>query len=153
MSLVEQSPHAYYMSIALEEAKLAAQENEIPVGAVLVKDGEIILREHNRTKQYANPLAHAEKLIIDKIMASDAVFLYDYSLYVTLEPCLMCAGMLVWSRLGTLVYGAADPKAGVVGSVYNVLKDKSFNHHPIVIPKVMEQECSSLLTSFFKDRR
>ncbi|PKN73221.1 MAG: cytosine deaminase [Candidatus Cloacimonetes bacterium HGW-Cloacimonetes-3] len=153
MSFVPANTHEYFMRIALDEAELAARENEIPVGAVLVKDGEIVLRDHNRTKQHANPLAHAEKLIIDKIMASDAVFLYDYSLYVTLEPCLMCAGMLVWGRLGTLVFGTADPKSGVVGSVYNVLKDKSFNHHPIVIGKVLELECSSLLTSFFKDKR
>jgi tRNA(adenine34) deaminase len=141
------------MNLALEEARLAAQENEIPVGAVLVKNNEIILTEHNLTKQFANPLAHAEKLIIDKIMTSDAVFLYDYSLYVTLEPCLMCAGMLIWSRLGTLIWGTADPKSGVVGSVYNVLKDKSFNHHPKVIGKVLEAECAALLTSFFKDKR
>ncbi len=145
--------HDYFMGIALEEAAQAAQENEVPVGAVLVKGSEIIHREHNRTKQYANPLAHAEKLIIDKILSSGTVFLYDYSLYVTLEPCLMCAGMLIWSRLGTLVYGACDPKGGAVGSVYNVLKDKSFNHHPHVIRKVRETECAHLLSSFFKDKR
>ena len=145
--------HEYFMAIAMEEAVIAAQENEVPVGAVLVKDGEVILRDHNRTKQYANPLAHAEKLIIDKILSSGTVFLHDYSLYVTLEPCLMCAGMLIWSRLGTLVYGAADPKGGAVGSIYNVLQDKSFNHHPQVIRKVREAECSHLLSSFFKDKR
>ena len=149
----EHSSHDCFMGIALQEAALAAAENEVPVGAVLVKDGEVILRDHNRTKQYANPLAHAEKLIIDKILSSGTVFLYDYSLYVTLEPCLMCAGMLIWSRLGTLVYGATDPKGGAVGSVYNVLKDKSFNHHPQVIRKVREAECSLLLSSFFKDKR
>jgi len=153
MNVLSPIDHQYFMNLAICEAKQAALENEIPVGAVLVKDGEIILREHNRTKQYANPLAHAEKLIIDRIMASEPVFLYDYSLYVTLEPCLMCAGMLIWSRLGTLIWGAADPKSGVVGSVYNVLNDKSFNHHPKVIGKVLELECSQLLSSFFKEKR
>ncbi|MDD2228614.1 MAG: nucleoside deaminase [Candidatus Cloacimonetes bacterium] len=153
MSQIIPINHQFFMNLALSEARQAALENEIPVGAVLVKDGEVILSEHNRTKQYANPLAHAEKLIIDRIMASEPVFLYDYSLYVTLEPCLMCAGMLIWSRLGTLIWGAADPKSGVVGSVYNVLNDKSFNHHPKVISRVLEGECSHLLSSFFKEKR
>jgi tRNA(adenine34) deaminase len=145
--------HEYFMDAALKEAEIAAAENEIPVGAVLVKDGEILYSDHNRTKQLANPLAHAEKLIIDKIMASKAVFLYDYSLYVSLEPCLMCAGMLIWSRIGTLVWAAADPKTGVVGSIYNVMKDKSFNHHPNVIGHVLEERASALLKSFFKEKR
>ncbi|MDY0151044.1 MAG: nucleoside deaminase [Candidatus Cloacimonas sp.] len=153
MNTITDSKHEYYMEFALEEAEIAASENEIPVGAVLVKDGEIILRDHNRTKQLANPLAHAEKLLIDKIMASKAVFLYDYSLYVSLEPCLMCAGMLIWSRIGTLVWAAADPKTGVVGSIYNVLKDKSFNHHPIVVGHILEERAAGLITSFFKDKR
>jgi len=153
MSDMNLPDHNVFMAEAIKEANLAELENEIPVGAVLVKDGRIVLREHNRTKQLANPLAHAEKLIIDKMMASEAVFLYDYSLYVTLEPCLMCAGMIIWSRIGTVVWGAADPKAGVVGSVYNVLKDKSFNHHPKVIGRVLHDECAMLLTNFFKQKR
>ena len=147
------SDHEYFMAEAIKEAKLAEEENEIPVGAILVRDKQIVLREHNRTKQLANPLAHAEKLIIDKMMASEAVFLYDYTLYVSLEPCLMCAGMIIWSRVGTVVWGAADPKAGVVGSVYNVLKDKSFNHHPKVIARVLQTECAKLLTDFFGRKR
>jgi tRNA(adenine34) deaminase len=145
--------HELFMSEAIKEAKQAELENEIPVGAILVKDNQIVLREHNRTKQLANPLAHAEKLIIDKMMASEAVFLYDYTLYVSLEPCLMCAGMIIWSRVGTVVWGASDPKAGVVGSVYNVLKDKSFNHHPKVIGKVLQADCATLLTDFFGRKR
>ena len=120
---------------------------------MLVKDKEIVIREHNRTRQLRNSLAHAEKLIIDKICSSGAMFLYDYTMYVTLEPCLMCAGMMIWSRLGTLVFAAHDPKAGAVGSVYNVLKDKSFNHHPVVIGRILQEESSALLSGFFKSKR
>lgn len=141
------------MQLAWEEARQAAREDEIPVGAVLVKDGKVIAAEHNRTRQYADPLAHAEKLLIDKILASKIKYLQEYSLYVTLEPCLMCAGMMIWSRLGTLVFGAADPKAGAVGSIYNVLADKSFNHHPRVVRGVLEAECAALLRDFFQSRR
>ena len=147
------SGHESFMQIALAEADLAASEGEIPVGAVLVRSGEIIMREHNRTKQLANPLAHAEKMIIDKICVSGAVYLYDYTMYVSLEPCLMCAGMMIWSRLGSLVFAAYDPKAGAVGSVYNVLKDKSFNHHPEVIGGVLQEQASALITGFFKAKR
>ena len=147
------SEHIPWMQLAFEEARAAVTENEIPVGAVLVRDGKIIAAEHNRTRQYANPLAHAEKLLIDKILASKIKYLQDYTLYVTLEPCLMCAGMMIWSRLGTLVFGASDPKAGAVGSIYNVLADKSFNHHPAVVRGVLEADCAGLLKEFFQKRR
>ncbi|HNU53653.1 MAG TPA: tRNA adenosine(34) deaminase TadA [Candidatus Syntrophosphaera sp.] len=145
--------HTAWMKLALEEANLARSEDEIPVGAVLVKGGELIATEHNRTRQLKDPLAHAEKLLIDKILASKIKYLQDYTLYVTLEPCLMCAGMMIWSRLGTLVYGASDPKAGAVGSIYNVLADKSFNHHPRVLRGVLEADCAALLRDFFQSRR
>ncbi len=141
------------MSIALEEARLAALEDEIPVGAVLVREGELVLRDHNRTRQLANPLAHAEKLLVDKILLSKIKYLQDYSLYVTLEPCLMCAGALIWSRIGRLVIGARDPKAGAVGSIYNVLTDKSFNHHPEIVRGVLEAESSAILKGFFARKR
>jgi len=141
------------MSIALEEARLAALEDEIPVGAVLVKDNELVLRDHNRTRQMSNPLAHAEKLLVDKILLSKIKYLQEYTLYVTLEPCLMCAGTLIWSRLGRLVMGARDPKAGAVGSIYNVLADKRFNHHPAIVRGVLEAECSALLKGFFARKR
>jgi len=143
----------HWMSIALEEARLAALEDEIPVGAVLVKDNELVLRDHNRTRQMSNPLAHAEKLLVDKILLSKIKYLQEYTLYVTLEPCLMCAGTLIWSRLGRLVMGARDPKAGAVGSIYNVLADKSFNHHPEIVRGVLEAECSALLKGFFARKR
>lgn len=145
--------HIRWMRLALEEAKKALSENEIPVGAVLVKDGTLIAADHNRTRQNADPLAHAEKMLIDKILGSKIKYLQQYTLYVTLEPCLMCAGMMIWSRLGTLVSGASDPKAGAVGSIYNVLADKSFNHHPRVIRGVLDSECAALLRDFFQERR
>lgn len=147
------SNHERWMKLALEEAAKALAENEIPVGAVLAKEGELVLSDHNRTRQLSDPLAHAEKLIIDKILSSKIKYLQDYCLYVTLEPCLMCAGMMIWSRLGTLVYGAADPKAGAVGSICNVLTDKSFNHHPKVVRGIMQEDCSQLLKSFFAQKR
>lgn len=145
--------HTHWMRLAIREAELAVSENEIPVGAVLVRGGELIALEHNRTRQYTDPLAHAEKLLIDKILGSKIKYLQDYALYVTLEPCLMCAGMMIWSRLGTLVFGAADPKAGAVGSIYNVLADASFNHHPVVVRGVLKEECSSMLKAFFQEKR
>ena len=145
--------HEYWMRKALEQAELAIAEDEIPVGAVLVKGDELILSEHNRTRQMMNPLAHAENLIIDKILASKIKYLYEYTLYVTLEPCLMCAGMMIWSRLGCLVFGAHDPKAGAVGSIYNVLTDKSFNHHPTIVSGVLADECSMILKDFFRSKR
>jgi len=145
--------HYLFMQEAISEAQKAFAEDEVPVGAVLVKNNRIILREHNRSRQLANPLAHCEKIIIDKILMSEVGFLYDYTLYVTLEPCLMCAGMIILSKIGTVVYGAKDPKTGVVGSIYNVLNDKSFNHHPVVIGGVLENECSCLLEEFFRRKR
>ena len=145
--------HYIFMQEAIIEAKQALREDEIPVGAVLVKNNRIILREHNRSRQLANPLAHCEKIILDKVLTSEPGFLYDYTLYVTLEPCLMCAGMIILSKIGTVVYGAKDPKTGVVGSIYNVLNDKSFNHHPIVIGGVLDNECACLLEEFFHRKR
>jgi len=141
------------MHLALEQANKALQEDEIPIGAVLVKDDLVIDVAHNLTRQTKNPLAHAEKLIIDKILASKIKYLSEYQLYVTLEPCVMCAGLMVWSRLGTLIFGAYDRKAGAVGSVYNILKDKSFNHHPKVVTCVLVDECSMILSEFFRRKR
>ncbi|MBC8384363.1 MAG: nucleoside deaminase [Candidatus Cloacimonetes bacterium] len=143
----------YWMDIALSEAKKAFDKDEIPIGAVLVKNDELIAKNHNRTNQLNNALAHAEKLAIEKTISSQEKFLYEYTLYVTVEPCLMCTGMIIWARLGKVVFGCYDPKAGAVGSVYNALLDKNFNHHPEVISGIREKECSELLTIFFKNKR
>ncbi len=145
--------YEYWMKIAIEEAIIAFEEDEVPVGAVLVKNDKLILRNHNRTKQLSNPLAHAEKLIIEEILSQGKIFLYDYKLFVTLEPCLMCSGMIVWSRLGEIVFGAYDKKAGCVGSIYNVLKDRNFNHHPKITNNVLAEESAELLRRFFQKKR
>ncbi|HNQ43130.1 MAG TPA: nucleoside deaminase [Candidatus Cloacimonadota bacterium] len=145
--------HEYFMNLALLEAEKAVLANEIPVGACLVKDGELIILEHNRTRELRNPLAHAEKLILDTMLARGEKYFYDYTLYITLEPCLMCAGMLIWARMGTVVYGAADPKAGAAGSIYNVFRDKSFNHHPKLISGILAEPCAMVLTNYFRKKR
>ncbi|MBL7149806.1 MAG: nucleoside deaminase [Candidatus Cloacimonetes bacterium] len=143
----------YWMSYALEQARLALQEDEVPIGAVLVKDNNIVAADHNRTRQTNNNLAHAEKLVIEKVIISGEKFLYDYTLYVTVEPCLMCAGAIIWARVGKVVFGCFDPKAGAVGSIYNALLDKNFNHHPEVVSGILAQECSDLIVEFFKNKR
>ena len=138
------------MSLALQEAQKALAKDEIPIGAILVKENDVICRNHNRTKELNSPLAHAEKLILDAV---EDKYLYDYTLYITLEPCLMCAGMIIWKRVGRVVFGAYDKKAGAVGSIYNTLLDKNFNHHPKLSTKVLEEECASILSNFFKSKR
>ncbi len=141
------------MGFALEEARKAAALDEVPIGAVIVKDDRIVATGYNLTRNSGNPLAHAEKIAIEKVIESGEKFLYDYTLFVTIEPCLMCAGAIVWSRVGRVVFGAYDIKAGAVGSVYNVLRDKHMNHHPEVTSGVREKECSLLIQEFFQQRR
>ena len=144
--------YTYWMSIALEEAQKAFEQDEIPVGAVLVKDNQLILKNHNRTNSLKTPLAHAELLILQEIQKNEKV-LSGYTLYVTLEPCLMCSGAIILSKLSTLVYGTPDPKTGVVGSIYNVLADKHFNHQPDIVTGVLQEECSEILKRFFRGKR
>ncbi len=151
--MVKKFSDEYWMDIALSEAKRAFEEDEIPIGAVLVKNEKLIIKDHNRTNQLKNVLAHAERQVIEKIISTGQKFLYDYTLYVTVEPCLMCAGMIIWSRIGKVVFGCYDAKAGAVGSVYNALLDKNFNHHPEVISGIREKECSSLISTFFQNMR
>jgi len=141
------------MEFALKEARLAFQEDEVPIGAVLIKKNKIVAADHNRTNQFQSSLAHTEKLIIEKIISSEDKFLYNYSLFVTVEPCLMCAEIIIWARVGKVVFGCYDPKAGAAGSIYNALLDKNFNHNPVVISRVLERECSELISKFFKEKR
>ncbi len=141
------------MKAALDQARAAFSKNEIPIGAVLVKDGKIVAADHNRTREQNNPLAHAENLIINNLIQSGEKFLNDYTLYVTVEPCLMCSGMIIWSRVGRVVFGCYDEKAGAAGSVYNTLLDRNFNHHPILKTGVMENECRQLIQEFFQKKR
>ncbi|MCF7858917.1 MAG: nucleoside deaminase [Candidatus Cloacimonetes bacterium] len=147
------NPDEFWMDKAIEEAKSALLINEVPIGAVLVKNNQLITSAHNKTNSAKNSLAHAEKLMIEEIISKGEKYLYDYTLFVTVEPCLMCAGIIIWARVGRVVFGCYDEKAGAGGSIYNALLDKSFNHNPQVKAGVMAEECSSLLKNFFNNKR
>lgn len=146
--------HQKWMKEAMKEAAKAEKIGEVPVGAVIVLDGKIIARGHNRreTKQIA--VAHAELIAIEKACKKLGSWrLEGATLYVTLEPCVMCAGAIVLSRVPTIVFGAWDPKAGCSGSLMNLLQEERFNHRCEVISGVYEEECSTQLKSFFKQIR
>ena len=142
-----------FMKIALKEAELASDEGEVPVGAVIIKDGEIIASARNNRESTGDATGHAELLAIrDACKALGGWHLDKCELYVTLEPCPMCMGAIINSRLGKVVYGAKDAKAGACGSVID-LRSYPFNHKPLVKSGFMAEECASLLTDFFKKRR
>ncbi len=142
------------MDLALDEARAAAAEGEVPVGAVCVVGGQVVARRHNERERTGDPTAHAELLALrDAAAALGSWRLGDATIVVTLEPCPMCAGAMVAARLGRLVYGAADPKAGACGTLYNLCADPRLNHELPVTGGVRAAECGALLTSFFADRR
>lgn len=141
-----------FMRAALEEAKLAASEGEVPVGAVLVKGGEIVARAHNKVEQTRDATAHAELLCLRRGMELLGARLADCTLFVTLEPCAMCAGACVNAKLGRLVYGAFDESAGCCGTRMD-LTDHCFLHSFETWGGVLETECKELLSSFFKELR
>ena len=143
-----------YMSEALKEARLAVKEDEVPVGCVVVHNGKIIARGHNQTERLNDPTAHAEMLALTSAtnyLASK--WLSSASLYVTIEPCSMCAGALVLARIKRLIFGADDPKAGACGSVFNIVNNKKLNHRIKVTKGILEEECAALLKEFFKKKR
>ena len=143
-----------YMLLALEEAKKAAADDEVPVGAVIVKDGEVIAREHNRIEKSGLSSAHAELIAIDKAeKVLDSKWLTGATMYVTLEPCSMCAGAMVLARIDRLVIGASDPKTGACGSVFNIAGGDSLNHKIEIEHGVLEDECGTILKEFFRSRR
>ena len=143
-----------YMQEALKEAKAAAAEGEVPIGAVIVRGGEIIARAHNRTEQAKDPTAHAEILAIREAAARLGGWrLPGCSMYVTIEPCSMCAGAIVWSRIERLYIGAMDPKAGACGSLYNIPCDSRLNHNVEIETGLMGEECSRLMKDFFRKLR
>lgn len=143
-----------YMTIALEEAKSAAAEDEVPVGAVIVKDGEVIARAHNRKEASGCAVRHAEIEAIESAAAKlGNWWLEDCEVYVTLEPCAMCTGALINSRIGKLYFGAEDPKAGCCGSLYNLPTDVRFNHRFPVEGGIMRSECAAVLSEYFKGKR
>jgi tRNA(adenine34) deaminase len=142
------------MEIALAEARAAADEGEVPVGAVCVFEGRVVARRHNERERTNDPTAHAELLALrEAASALGGWRLHEATMIVTLEPCPMCAGALVAARVGRLVYGAADPKAGACGTLYNLCADPRLNHEIAVTSGLRGEECGALLTSFFADRR
>jgi tRNA(adenine34) deaminase len=142
------------MALALDEARAAAAAGDVPIGAVVVVGGEVVARAHNEREGRPDPTAHAEVLALSRAAAALGTWrLTDATLVVTLEPCPMCAGALVASRLGRLVYGATDLKAGAVGSLYNLCTDPRLNHEVAWTAGVRAEECAALLTGFFAERR
>lgn len=143
-----------YMLMALEEAKKAEKINEVPIGAVIVYNGEVIGRGYNLRETSQRTLAHAELIAIERANSYLKSWrLEDCTLYVTLEPCAMCAGAIVQSRIKRVVYGATDPKAGCAGTLMNLLEEDRFNHQVNLEKGVLEEACSALLTNFFKKIR
>ncbi len=145
---------ADYMRIALEEAGQAFDEGEVPVGAILVRDGEIVAKAHNCKETSHDPTGHAEVLVIRAGAGGDTRWrLTGATLYVTKEPCVMCAGAMINARIEKLVYGCKDEKGGAVDSLYSLLSDKRLNHQVLVVSGVLEEECAELLKRFFRVRR
>jgi tRNA(adenine34) deaminase len=146
--------HEWYMKEALKEAQKARDKDETPIGAVIVKDGKIIARGHNEKELKNDPTLHAEITAIKKACRKLGSWrLNDCDMYVTLEPCAMCAGALIQARLRKLYIGTTDPKAGAVGSVIDVLFVESFNHRVQVEYGIMKTECSEILKNFFRELR
>lgn len=144
----------YFMGLALKEAETAFREGEVPVGAVLVREGNMIGSAHNLREYTRDPSAHAEILVLRAgTKNADSWRLSGATLYVTKEPCIMCAGAIVNARIARLVYGCRDPKAGGVDSLYRILGDARLNHQTDVTSGVCEDECALLLKSFFQERR
>jgi len=151
---VAQLTHKLWMDRAITQARLARVLGDVPVGAVVVRDGRVIAAAHNRREVDQDPTAHAELLAIRAAArALGSWRLEQCTLYVTLEPCAMCAGALVLARLPELVYAAADPKAGAAGSLFDIPRDPRLNHRVEVTGGVLAEECGELLTRFFRTRR
>ena len=143
-----------YMKAAMKEAKKAYNLNEVPIGCVIVREGKIIARGYNRRNTDKNTLAHAELTAIKKASKKCGDWrLEDCTMYVTLEPCQMCAGAIVQSRMQKVVIAAMNPKAGCAGSVLNLLQMQGFNHQVEIVTGVLEEECSAMLSSFFAELR
>ncbi|MHC4278826.1 MAG: tRNA adenosine(34) deaminase TadA [Planctomycetota bacterium] len=143
-----------FMRIALEQAKTAEENGDVPIGAVIVHKSQIIAKAYNQREQLQDPTAHAEIIALTQAAAALGNWhLHDCTMYVTLEPCSMCAGALVLSRIERLVYSCDDPKAGACGSIYNIVQDKRLNHLLQITSGVLNSECSMLLQEFFQKKR
>jgi len=146
-----QDENERYMGYALREAQRALEAGEVPVGCVIVHDGEIIGKAHNQRETLQDPTAHAEILAITQAAAHFRSWrLEDVKLYVTLEPCPMCAGAIILARVAEVYFGAHDPKAGACGTLMNLLTDERFNHQPALFSGLMAEECGAVLSDFFK---
>jgi len=144
----------FFMSMAIEEALRAEKRGEVPVGAVLVLGEEVLARAHNRTVSLNDPTAHAEVLAIRRAARLRKNYrLPGTTLYVTLEPCILCAGAVLQARIDRLVYGARDPKGGAVESLYRLLEDSRLNHEVRLTGGVLERECGEILSGFFRKKR
>jgi tRNA(adenine34) deaminase len=140
--------------MAMREAERALEVNEVPVGCVIVHEGQVIGKGHNQRETLQDPTAHAEILAITAAASHIGSWrLENTRLFVTLEPCPMCAGAIILSRISEVYYGATDPKAGVCGTLMNLLEDTRFNHQPAVVGGILGPECGGLLTSFFREIR
>ena len=145
---------AYYMRLALEQAEAAAAAEEAPIGAVIVRNGQVLAQARNQREALRDPTAHAEMIAITQAAAElGKLRLEECTLYVTLEPCPMCAGAIVLARIPRIVYGAVDPKAGAVRSLFRLLEDPRLNHRCEVIEGVLAEPCGRVLSDFFKRKR
>lgn len=148
------SPHERWMRLALDEARAAAEEDEVPVGAIVVAGGRVVGSGHNQREQLADPTAHAEMIAITQAAATLGSWrLEGCTLYVTLEPCPMCAGAILQARVPAVVWGAADPKAGAVETLYRLFEDARLNHRVEHVGHVLADDCGRILTEFFRRKR
>ncbi|GAB6992628.1 tRNA adenosine(34) deaminase TadA [Paenibacillus pini] len=153
-SIVDNSNHEFWMREAMAQARLAEELGEVPIGAVIVRGGEIVGRGYNLRETTSDATAHAEIVAIREASRHLKSWrLLDCSLYVTLEPCPMCAGAIVQSRIPQVVYGTGDPKAGCAGTLMNLLQEPRFNHRTEVVDNILQQECAGMLTTFFRKLR
>lgn len=153
-SLPQNNQDTPYMELALQQARLAPLLGEVPIGAVLVHQNEVIAAAHNYRELSQDPTAHAEMIVIRKAAEQLRTWrLTDTTLYVTLEPCPMCAGAIIQARIARLVFGAWDPKAGACGSILNIPAERRFNHRVQVVGGLLEQESQALLQEFFRAKR
>jgi tRNA(adenine34) deaminase len=147
-------PHDRWMRSALDQARIAFEAGEVPVGAVIVHDGHVIAEAYNQRETLKDPTAHAEMIAITQAAeAMESWRLLDCTLYVTLEPCPMCAGAVVQARIPTVIYGTTDPKAGAAHTLYHITSDVRLNHQAVVIGGVLQEECRAILQEFFAAQR
>ncbi len=154
MELTQQQIDERYMRMALDAAQVAEENGDVPIGTVIVHEGRVIARAYNQREQLKDPTAHAEIIALTQAAAALGLWrLHGCTIYVTLEPCPMCAGALVQARIDRLVYGCTDPKAGACGSLYDICRDGRLNHRLQVTAGVLAGDCAAILQAFFRQRR